>query len=159
MKGFLALTGKEMRALFLSPIAWALIAVFLFLMGYSFTMTLFGSRNATLVHIFFQAAALLLLIVPIVTMRAFAEERRNGTLELLLTAPIREGHLVLAKYLAAVERTDPIKYVGRVTKVLGILVESRGPQAVIGEVCQILVPRLGKACWAEVEFTVTAARA
>lgn len=101
MKGFLALTGKEMRALFLSPIAWALIAVFLFLMGYSFTMTLFGSRNATLVHIFFQAAALLLLIVPIVTMRAFAEERRNGTLELLLTAPIREGHLVLAKYLAA----------------------------------------------------------
>ncbi|HRY54088.1 MAG TPA: flagellum-specific ATP synthase FliI, partial [Spirochaetia bacterium] len=56
----------------------------------------------------------------------------------------------LAKYLAAVERTDPIKYVGRVTKVLGILVESRGPQAVIGEVCQILVPRLGKACWAEV---------
>jgi flagellum-specific ATP synthase len=56
----------------------------------------------------------------------------------------------LAKYLAAVERTDPIKYVGRVTKVLGILVESRGPQAVIGEVCQIIVPRLGKACYAEV---------
>jgi flagellum-specific ATP synthase len=56
----------------------------------------------------------------------------------------------LAKYLAAVERTDPIKYVGRVTKVLGLLVESRGPQAVIGEVCQIIVPRLGKACYAEV---------
>ena len=56
----------------------------------------------------------------------------------------------LAKYLAAVERTDPIKYVGRVIKVLGILVESRGPQAVIGEVCQIIVPRLGKTCWAEV---------
>ncbi len=56
----------------------------------------------------------------------------------------------MAKYLAAVERTDPIKYVGRVTKVLGLLVESRGPQAVIGEVCQILVPRLGKAAYAEV---------
>jgi flagellum-specific ATP synthase len=56
----------------------------------------------------------------------------------------------LAKYIAAVERTDPIKYVGRVTKVLGILVESRGPQAVIGEVCQIIVPRMGKACFAEV---------
>jgi flagellum-specific ATP synthase len=56
----------------------------------------------------------------------------------------------MAKYLAAVERTDPIKYVGRVTKVLGLLVESRGPQAVIGEVCQILVPRLGKSAYAEV---------
>jgi flagellum-specific ATP synthase len=55
-----------------------------------------------------------------------------------------------AKYLSAVERTDPIKYVGRVTKVLGLLVESRGPQAVIGEVCQILVPRLGRAAYAEV---------
>jgi flagellum-specific ATP synthase len=56
----------------------------------------------------------------------------------------------LAKYLDAVERADPIKYVGRVTKVLGLLVESRGPQAVIGEVCQIIVPRLGKAAYAEV---------
>jgi len=56
----------------------------------------------------------------------------------------------MAKYLDAVERADPIKYVGRVTKVLGLLVESRGPQAVIGEVCQILVPRLGKAAYAEV---------
>lgn len=56
----------------------------------------------------------------------------------------------LAKYLAAVERTDPIKYVGRVTKVLGLLVESRGPQAVIGEVCQILVPRMSKVAYAEV---------
>ncbi|HTX73122.1 MAG TPA: FliI/YscN family ATPase [Rectinemataceae bacterium] len=56
----------------------------------------------------------------------------------------------MAKYLDAVERADPIKYVGKVTKVLGLLVESRGPQAVIGEVCQILVPRLGKAAYAEV---------
>jgi flagellum-specific ATP synthase len=56
----------------------------------------------------------------------------------------------LAKYLTAVERADPIKYVGRVTKVLGLLVESRGPQAVIGEVCQIIVPRLGKTAYAEV---------
>ncbi len=56
----------------------------------------------------------------------------------------------LAKYLSAVERTDPIKYVGRVTKVLGLLVESRGPQAVIGEVCQIIAPRLGRTAYAEV---------
>ncbi|MEI6387235.1 MAG: FliI/YscN family ATPase [Spirochaetota bacterium] len=54
------------------------------------------------------------------------------------------------KYLAAVERTDPIKYVGRVTKVLGLLVEARGPSAVIGEVCQILSPRTGTSSFAEV---------
>ena len=69
-------------------------------MGYSFTLTLFN-KLATLVHIFFQAAVLLLLIVPIITMRLLAEERRTGTLELLLTAPVRESHVVLAKFLAS----------------------------------------------------------
>jgi ABC-2 type transport system permease protein len=101
VKGFLPLLGKEVRALFYSPVAYALIAVFLLLMGYSFTLTLFLNKYATLVHIFFQSAGLLLLIVPIITMRLFAEERKGGTLELLLTAPVKEGHVVLAKYLAS----------------------------------------------------------
>jgi flagellum-specific ATP synthase len=57
---------------------------------------------------------------------------------------------LIAKYLDAVERSDPIKYTGRVTKVQGLLVESRGPQAVVGELCQILIPRLGTVAWAEV---------
>jgi ABC-2 type transport system permease protein len=101
MKSFLALLDKEIRTLFQAPIAWIIIGVFLGLMGYSFTLTLFNNRYATLVHIFFQAAGLLLLIVPVITMRLLAEERRAGTLELLLTAPVRESHLVLAKYAAA----------------------------------------------------------
>ena len=101
MRSFLALLGKEVRALFHSPIATIVIAVFLFLTGYSFTLTLFVNKYATLVHIFFQSAGLLLLIVPIITMRLFAEERKAGTLELLLTAPVRESHVVLAKYLAS----------------------------------------------------------
>ncbi len=57
---------------------------------------------------------------------------------------------LIAKYLDAVERSDPIKSTGRVVKVQGLLVESRGPQAVVGELCQILIPRLGKVAWAEV---------
>jgi len=57
---------------------------------------------------------------------------------------------LIAKYLDAVERSDPIKYTGRVSKVQGLLVESRGPQAVVGELCQILIPRLGTVAWAEV---------
>jgi ABC-2 type transport system permease protein len=101
VRAFANLLGKEVRALFYSPIAYAVIAVFLLLMGYSFTLTLFINKYATLLHIFFQSAGLLLLIVPIITMRLFAEERKAGTLELLLTAPVRESHLVLAKYLAA----------------------------------------------------------
>lgn len=101
MRRFLPLLGKEVRALFYSPIAYAVIAVFLLLMGYSFTITLFLNKYATLIHIFFQSAGLLLLILPIITMRLFAEERKAGTLELLLTAPVRESHVVLAKYLAS----------------------------------------------------------
>ncbi len=100
MKGFVPLLDKEVRALFQSPIAWVLIGVFLGLMGYSFTLTLFNNKHATLVHIFFQAAGLLLLVVPIITMRLIAEERKSGTLELLLTAPVRESNIVLAKYVA-----------------------------------------------------------
>jgi ABC-2 type transport system permease protein len=100
MTRFVPLLQKELAALFWSPIAWMLIGVFLALMGYSFTVTLFNNKYATLIHIFFQAAALMLLIVPVITMRSFAEERKTGTLELLLTAPVRESQIVLAKYLA-----------------------------------------------------------
>jgi ABC-2 type transport system permease protein len=101
MRNFLPLLGKELRALFYSPIAYIIIAVFLLLMGYSFTLTLFLNKFATLIHIFFQSAGLLFLLIPIVTMRLFAEERKSGTLELLLTAPVRESQVVLAKYLAS----------------------------------------------------------
>ncbi len=92
---------KEVRALFLSPIAYAVIAVFLLLNGYSFATTLIVSKQATLVHIFFQAAMQLVLLVPLLTMRQFAEERRLGTLELLLTSPAREIDIVVAKFAAA----------------------------------------------------------
>jgi len=98
MSRFAALLLKEQKALFSSPIAYAVIAVFLFVMGYTFTTVLFLNKIATLLHIFFQGSVLLLLMVPVVTMRAFAEERKTGTLELLLTAPVREVDIVLAKF-------------------------------------------------------------
>jgi ABC-2 type transport system permease protein len=101
VRGFTALLAKEERAVFGSPIAYTLVAVFLVLMGYVFTAILFLDKVATLAHIFFQAAVLLLLIVPVITMRLVAEERRSGTLELLLTAPIGEFPIVLAKFIAS----------------------------------------------------------
>ena len=100
MSSLRSLLGKEATALFASPIAYVVIAVFLLLLGDTFTAFLFLNKTATLVHIFFQAAVLFLLIVPVLTMRQFAEERKSGTLELLLTAPVREIDIVLAKFLA-----------------------------------------------------------
>ena len=101
MKSFGALLGKETQALFSSPIAYALIAVLLLLMGYVFTTILFVNKVATLVHIFFQMSTLFLLMVPVITMRLVAEERKTGTLEVLLTAPVREIEIVLAKFAAS----------------------------------------------------------
>jgi ABC-2 type transport system permease protein len=95
------LVAKEVRTLFSSPIAYAVIAVFIVLSGYTFTVTLFVSKQATLVHIFFQAAVQLILLVPLITMRQFADERRSGTLELLLTSPAREIDIVVAKFIAS----------------------------------------------------------
>jgi ABC-2 type transport system permease protein len=99
------LLAKETKALFSSPIAYVVIAVFLLLMGYSFTAFLFLNKTATLVHLFFQAAVLFVLMVPVLTMRQLAEERKSGTLELLLTAPVREIDIVLAKFLASMAVT------------------------------------------------------
>ena len=95
-----ALTTKEFRALFGSPIGYAVVAVFLLLNGYTFAIRLIVSKQATLVPIFFQSAMQLVLLVPLLTMRQFAEERRSGTLELLLTSPVPEIHVVLAKFAA-----------------------------------------------------------
>ena len=101
MRPLLTLVAKEITALFSSPIAYVLIAVYLLLLGYTFSAFLFLNKTSSLVHIFFQAAVLFLLMVPVITMRQFAEERKTGTLELLLTAPVREIDIVLAKFLAS----------------------------------------------------------
>jgi ABC-2 type transport system permease protein len=82
-------------------VAYAVVAVFLLLLGYTFTSFLFFSKIATLLQVFFQTSVLFLLLIPVLTMRLFAEERKTGTLELLLTAPVTEAGIVLAKFLAA----------------------------------------------------------
>jgi ABC-2 type transport system permease protein len=101
MRGFLVLWLKEEKALFSSPIAYVLVAVFLLIMGYSFTLALFISHAITLVHLFFQMFVLFLLTVPIITMRLIAEERKLRTMEVLLTSPATETQIVLAKFAAS----------------------------------------------------------
>ncbi len=93
---------KEERALFSSPIAYVLMTVFLLIMGYSFTLTLFLSHQPSLVHIFYQMFVLFMLTAPLITMRLVAEERKLRTLEVLLTAPVSEIEIVLAKFVASI---------------------------------------------------------
>jgi ABC-2 type transport system permease protein len=94
------LLRKELHATFTSPIAYTVGVVFLLVLGYTFSLTLFVTKVANLNYIFHQMYVLSILLVPVLTMRAFAEERRSDTLELLLTAPVREVWIVLAKLLA-----------------------------------------------------------
>lgn len=121
MKHFATLLLKEEKAIFSSPIAYATVAVYLLLMGYTFTAVLFLNRTGELVRVFFQAAVLFLLVVPVVTMRLFAEERRGGTLELLLTSPIREIEIVLAKFTAGLSLSGlMLALTGSYAVVLGV---------------------------------------
>jgi ABC-2 type transport system permease protein len=101
MRTFAALLLKEEKAIFTSPIAYVVLSVFLVIMGYTFTLTLFIAHDPTLVHLFFQIYVLFLLTVPIITMRLVAEERRLRTIEMLLTTPVSEPAVVFAKYLAS----------------------------------------------------------
>ena len=101
MNNFGVLLLKEERALFSSPIAYVVMTVFLLIMGYSFTLTLFLSHQPSLVHVFFQIFVLFMLTVPLITMRLLAEERKLRTLEVLLTAPVSEIEIVLAKFVAS----------------------------------------------------------
>jgi gliding motility-associated transport system permease protein len=101
MRTFAVLYRKEIAAFFSSPTAYVVIAVFLVIMGYSFTLKLFITHAQTLVDLFFQMFVLILLTVPIITMRLIAEERKLGTLEVLLTSPVTEAKIVLAKFAAS----------------------------------------------------------
>ena len=111
---------KEMRLYFGSPVAWVIMTIFLFIAGYFFYSifafyTLASMQSAmnpqmgrdlnvtdsVLRPLFSNMSVILLLLMPLITMRLFAEERRSGTIELLLTYPVRDGAVLVAKYLAA----------------------------------------------------------
>ena len=103
-----AIAGKELALYFTSLVFYALGAVFLALSGYLFYTNLdfyvrFGGMNLVLglwQYQFYDMRQLLLVLVPLLTMRLFAEERRLGTLELLWTYPLRDVEIVAGKYLA-----------------------------------------------------------
>lgn len=98
---------KELTSFFSSLTGYISILVFLLLTGWFMwinpgELNVFDGGYATLDTLFFIAPWVFLFLVPATTMRSFAEERKTGTIELLLTHPISDLQLVLAKYLAAV---------------------------------------------------------
>lgn len=103
MSTILAIYRRELQSSFNTPLAYIVIPVFLLMVGLFslFLNDIFDAGLATMRTVFFWSAMWLLLLVPAVTMRLFAEEKRTGSLELLVTLPVNEGQLVLGKYLAA----------------------------------------------------------
>lgn len=99
------LVVKEVRGFLGSLIGQVVVVVFLLLTGlflWVFPNNILDTGYADLGPLFFIAPWVFLFLVPAVTMRSFSEERRTGTIELLLTKPLTEMQLVLAKYIAAV---------------------------------------------------------
>jgi len=97
-----AVAERELRAYFLSPLAYVVIFAFLALSGYLFALILNSSREATLRPLISNVSVLFLFIVPLISMRLLAEEQRTGTVELLLTNPVQEWEIVVGKFLASV---------------------------------------------------------
>jgi ABC-2 type transport system permease protein len=110
MNGIGVTFGRELRAYFFSPLAYVVLACFLFVNGITFA-TLIGYLNdapsavGAPMEYFFGGTILfwlaLAFVGPILPMRLLSEERRSGSLEILMTAPVTETQVVLGKYLAA----------------------------------------------------------
>ena len=119
MRAVCTIAGRELRGLFYSPVAYVVLAGFLLLGGWFFynllaqfnmLLSMYSSTQAgvgtglnlnefvigPLLH---NLAVILVILVPMITMRSIAEERRGGTIELLLTSPISTSELVLGKFL------------------------------------------------------------
>jgi ABC-2 type transport system permease protein len=101
MESTLAITRREFRAFFVSPIAYIVLGGFLLLAGWLYFSTLFLAGQASLRAFFGITPVLFVVLVPAITMRALAEERKSGTLELLLTLPMEDWQIVAGKFLAA----------------------------------------------------------
>ncbi len=97
-----AIFKKEFKSYFLSPIGYVVIGIFLFVFSVFFYITVPQSGSVDLGALYYYTALYgLMIIVPILTMRMFAEERKTGTEQLILTSPVSMVGVVMGKLLAA----------------------------------------------------------
>lgn len=108
MRLFRILTLKELKSYFLTPFGWVVLAFVTIMQGISLSTAMKGFRDTpvkdSLVYVTFHTPLFwfyFLFIFPLITMRLFAEEERSGTLETLLTAPVKTWQVVFSKYTAA----------------------------------------------------------
>ncbi len=103
-----AIYKKEMKSYFGSPVAYISLAVFLVITGWFFTFILFKENMATIRHFFELTGGQSIILVPLLSifapaicMRLVAEERKSGTMELLVTMPVNDLDIIVGKYLSA----------------------------------------------------------
>ena len=119
MSNVLAIAQKELKSYFASPIAYIVIGFFSLLFGYFFYALLvyfdrqsmqfagLGAQapmnvNDQLIRpVFLNASVVLLFVLPMITMRTYSEEKRSGTIELLLTAPLTDFQIIMGKFVGA----------------------------------------------------------
>src|SRR5579863_1520980 len=120
MRNILTICGKELKSYFTSPIAYLLMALFGLIFGYFFFSATvvfvnqglrmqLGGQNApmsvnewVIAPLLGNASVVGLFLMPLISMRLFAEEKRSGTIELLMTSPLRDWEIILGKWLGAV---------------------------------------------------------
>ena len=108
MRNVAAILVRELYAYFVSPIAYFVVIPFLFVCGFFFTAafsyfavgTVPNAPNELIGGMLQTMSLLLVLVTPLLTMRLFAEEKRVGTMELLITSPVREVEIVIGKFLS-----------------------------------------------------------
>jgi|TARA_B100000470_G_C19738004_1_gene367796 ABC-2 type transport system permease protein len=121
MRNIFAIAQKELKAYFASPIAYVIIGLFALLFGYFYSAILsfflrqslqvgqFGFAGPTTINVnqdlirplMINATVIILFVLPMVTMRSYSEEKRSGTIELLLTSPVSDWHIILGKFAGA----------------------------------------------------------
>jgi ABC-2 type transport system permease protein len=102
MNGFLTVFKRELKGYFATPVAYVFLVIFLFFSGYlTFKNGFFELRQADLRSFFINLPLLFVFMVPSTAMRLWSEERKSGSIELLLTLPITVTQAVLGKFFAA----------------------------------------------------------
>lgn len=101
------IAGRELKSLFLSPVAYVVIAAYLGMVGIFWWLNTTGNYAQKSANEIFRSFAynmhvFMLFVIPAMSMRSLAEERRSRTLELLVTQPVRDWEIVLGKWLACV---------------------------------------------------------
>ena len=97
-----AIIKKELKGYFLSPVGYIAIGIFLLIFSFFFQLEVMNTATINLGYLYFSVAVYgLLIMVPVLTMKLFADERKSGTEQLLLTSPVGIFKIVMGKFLSA----------------------------------------------------------